>query len=365
MRIGMHVTIAGVDARSSRRFDHATQHDLESGGVPRFRGRRCSLGGRASRFLLGAADLAARKNYGDESSWWALRDDRRRPWPENHARAWPLRPSTCATINGQFVGHGPARGPHGYYRVDEWDLTGKLSRARNVVALEVAGYNVNSYDLLDQPAFLQAEVVAGDKVLASTAGTGQPFAASILDYRVQKVQRYSFQRPFIEVYRLRPECDRWREDPTAPFAAVDAEILPAKRLAPRRVLLPDFERSAPVRHVAEGVLERLSKAANVWKDRSLVNIGPQLKGYPENQLDLVISTQMQQYASRQAAAPNRPWSDADAVVLRADQYHILDFGANRTGFLVPRSHALANPGCGWPSTRSFPAATWTSNGWAA
>ncbi len=25
-------------------------------------------------------------------------------------------------LNGQFIGHGPARGPHGYYRVDEWSL---------------------------------------------------------------------------------------------------------------------------------------------------------------------------------------------------------------------------------------------------
>src|SRR5689334_9592502 len=31
------------------------------------------------------------------------------------------------TLNGGFVGHGPARGPHGFYRMDEWDL-GKLVR---------------------------------------------------------------------------------------------------------------------------------------------------------------------------------------------------------------------------------------------
>ena len=116
-------------------------------------------------------------------------------------------------LNGQFLGHGPARGPHGYYRVDEWDLTDKLQPGVNVVAFEVAGYNVNSYYLLDQPSFLQAEVVADGKVLASTDGHGAPFTATILKERVQKVQRYSFQRPFSEVYRLAPGCDRWRATP--------------------------------------------------------------------------------------------------------------------------------------------------------
>ena len=92
-------------------------------------------------------------------------------------------------LNGRFLGHGPARGPHGFYRVDEWDLTPKLQTGLNVVAIEVAGYNVNSYSLLDQPSFLQAEVLAGGKVLASTEGNGAPFTATVLKERVQKVQR--------------------------------------------------------------------------------------------------------------------------------------------------------------------------------
>ena len=25
-------------------------------------------------------------------------------------------------LNGSFIGHGPVSGPHGYYRVDEWEL---------------------------------------------------------------------------------------------------------------------------------------------------------------------------------------------------------------------------------------------------
>ncbi|MCC6822344.1 MAG: hypothetical protein IT579_16560, partial [Verrucomicrobia subdivision 3 bacterium] len=101
-------------------------------------------------------------------------------------------------LNGQFLAHGPARGPHGFYRVDEIDLTERLVPGTNLVAIEVAGYNANSYYLLDQPSFLQAEIVAEGKVLAATGGEGAAFQAIPLKERLQKVQRFSFQRPFIE-----------------------------------------------------------------------------------------------------------------------------------------------------------------------
>ena len=51
-------------------------------------------------------------------------------------------------------------------------LTSRLQPGVNVVTFEVAGYNVNSYYLLDQPSFLQAEIVADGKVLGSTDGPG-------------------------------------------------------------------------------------------------------------------------------------------------------------------------------------------------
>lgn len=82
-------------------------------------------------------------------------------------------------VNNEFLGYGPARGPHGYCRVDEWPLKDRCRPGPNVIAIEVAGYNVNSYYHLDQPSFLQAEIVDGGKVIASTAGDGTLFEAKI------------------------------------------------------------------------------------------------------------------------------------------------------------------------------------------
>ncbi|MBP5621068.1 MAG: hypothetical protein J6X44_03535, partial [Thermoguttaceae bacterium] len=73
------------------------------------------------------------------------------------------------TINGEYACYGPARGPRGWFRVDERDVGRFLRRGLNTIRVEIAGYNSVSYYLLDQPAFLQAELVDGSgKVLAAT-----------------------------------------------------------------------------------------------------------------------------------------------------------------------------------------------------
>ncbi|HID24583.1 MAG TPA: hypothetical protein EYP14_19590, partial [Planctomycetaceae bacterium] len=236
-------------------------------------------------------------------------------------------------VNGRFVGHGPARGPHGFSRIDRWDITKRLSPGRNVIAIEVAGYNANSYYLLDQPAFLQAEAIAGDRVLASTAGEGVPFRAKILDYRVQKVQRYSFQRPFIEVYRLRPDFDRWLREGIPSEAAVTLAIQPTKTLLPRRVLYPTFTVRRPQRHGPHGRMERLKKVPRLWKDRSLTQIGPRLKGYPEKELAVVPTIEAQHYRTVPEAHDWQPYSDRVSIHLSEGAYQILDLGENLTGFL--------------------------------
>jgi len=237
-----------------------------------------------------------------------------------------------AWLNGQFVAVGPARGPHGYYRVDTLDLSRLVRAGQNVLAVEVAGYNVNSYDVLDQPSFLQAEVVTEqDEVLAATAAEGD-FVALIPGTRVQKVQRYSFQRPLSEVYRLAPGCDSWR-DSTAPLVSATSlsEVAP-KRLLPRRVLLPQFELRTPAQQVGAGRLVKLDQVPELWKDRSLVNIGPQLKGYPEDQLETIPSLELQSFRSQLAESQPEPYGQDAVLRLGPGEFCILDFGTNLTGF---------------------------------
>ena len=239
-------------------------------------------------------------------------------------------------LNGEFIGHGPARGPHGWYRVDEIDLTAKLKPGANVVAFEVAGYNANSYYLLDQPSFLQAEIVADGEVLASTGGGGKPFAAGLLAERVQKVQRYSFQRPFSEVYRLAPGGDRWRQDLAVPLAAAKCAAQPDKAILPRRVPYSEFTMREPRQIVAAGELKTGLKVEHPWKDRSLTAIGPQLGGFPESDLATIPSIELQTIANASTRVVDQPYAAAKPLPLAAGTFQIVDFGVNFTGFLGAR-----------------------------
>ena len=153
-----------------------------------------------------------------------------------------------AWINGEFLGHGPCVAGFGYYRVDAYDI-GKLLKPSgdNIIAIEVAGYNVDNYYLLNQPSFLQAEIVADGKVLAATASqqpvTGDKtplFEAAILGQRVQDVPKYSFQRTHVESYKLTPSFNSWMTDLKAEFKTVGLELTDKKRLIDRNVTYPDF-----------------------------------------------------------------------------------------------------------------------------
>ncbi len=226
-------------------------------------------------------------------------------------------------LNGTFAGHGPARAGHGFYRVDEWPLA--LHGGTNVVAVEVAGYNANSFYLLDEPSFLQAEIVAGDRVLAATGGAG--FQAAVLTERVQKAQRYSFQRPFAEIWRLAPGYDAWRSEPAAAFAQTACPVVAGKALLPRRVPYPTFAERSPVAHVAAGTVQCGAPPKKPWKDRSLVNIGPKLGGYPEKELAEIPSLELQ--AVKNVTSGPAP----SEIALKPNTFHTVDFGVNLTGFL--------------------------------
>lgn len=223
-------------------------------------------------------------------------------------------------VNGQFAGHGPARAGHGFYRVDEWDLGSRLRDGTNEVAIEVAGYNANSYYLLNQPSFLQAEILSANRVLVATGGSApSEFAAFIRHDRVQKVQRYSFQRPFSEVWSL----------PGRPAEAVKCAVSSAKPLAPRRVPYSTFALRHPVAPVNEGEMIPTSPPGALWKDRSLTRISPTLAGFPETELATIPSLELQTLKTGSL----RPATTASAFALKANAYRTLDFGANVTGFI--------------------------------
>jgi alpha-L-rhamnosidase len=234
-------------------------------------------------------------------------------------------------LNGRFIGHGPARAAHGFYRVDEWPLT-PLRTGTNVVSIEVAGYNVSGYAYLNQPSFLQAEIRCGDRVLAATGARQSGFTAHLLKERVQKVPRYSFQRPFSEAYRCTPASAAWLTDPATPLEALPCSLQKPRQVLPRGVPLPRFECRQPTHRLSRGTVARQPLPENVWRDRSLTETKV-FGGYPLNRLDWCVSDEAQTYRCDVTGTAVSTFDPGESLSLAGDTWQDLDFGRERSGFI--------------------------------
>lgn len=228
-------------------------------------------------------------------------------------------------INGKFLIHGPARASKDYYRVDELLIPADMLEEKNVAAIEVVNFYVNSFYTLKQPAFLQAEICYGEDVIAYT-GVGGSFQAIELFDRIQKVQRYSFQRPFIEVYRLKEGYDLWRcKSGRSSLGLVETE---EKNLLERHVPLQEYPLSIAKKAIAKGGFTYKKLDEPIWKDRSHMEIGPKLLGFANDELERKVSVQLD------GCETIRFYDKPDTYTeLEPQEFSIWDMGRNQTGFL--------------------------------
>jgi len=237
------------------------------------------------------------------------------------------------SINGEFICHGPARAAHNFYRVDEIDITAALVQEMNVVAIEVVGYNINSFYILNQPSFLQAEISSGDEVIAATsAGPNADFFALRLDYKLQKTQRYSFQRCFSEVYSLAPGYDSWKSNTSFLNPGNNLRLCEDKNLITRRVPLPVFEVLKPAILRSTGVVSRQKEIAKIVKDRCLTDINDQLLGFEEQELECIPSIELQYYKVTESVR-NDLESDNAQFKIGINEYATFEFIRNSSGFI--------------------------------
>ena len=102
------------------------------------------------------------------------------------------------SVNGDFVGFGPARTAKGYARVDVYDLSefDNGTDEENEIIIEVAGFYCKSLSTVHQQSYLCAELIKNGAVIKYT---GRDFECYENTRRVRKVERYSGQRHFAEI----------------------------------------------------------------------------------------------------------------------------------------------------------------------
>ena len=170
-------------------------------------------------------------------------------------------------INGEFVHYGPARAGRGYYKVDELNISAYLTKESNLISIVATGCYVSSFEWLKEPSFVIAELISGDDVIAYTGGDGWR-AYSILE-KITRVQRYSYQRAFAEVYDF-DRCLRNEE--------IRLAVTENRKFIARDVSYPDFPREAVSSVLccgSAGVFEPQS----YYNKREIVNAGSTVDGF--------------------------------------------------------------------------------------
>lgn len=230
-------------------------------------------------------------------------------------------------VNGAFVGYGPARGPNGQYRVDEWNLSKVATNGLNAVAIEVAGYNVRCFFCHSAPSFLQAEVVVEGAVRLATGQNGG-FRAVRLP-KVQKTNRYTYQRAFSEAYRVHPNDWEWRSGPVG--ETLEIEETPSVPLLDRIARYPDFD-LRELRFVGETTCSyALKKNLRGPSYITLVDYDRRtyrMDGFLPDELDVNVFAEI--HGIRADAM--KPMS-ADAMEIGNGHGAMADVGLNDTGFL--------------------------------
>lgn len=229
-------------------------------------------------------------------------------------------------INGDFVCYGPARAAHGYARVDRVDITEKLAEGENTIAVETVGYNVNSYYLINRPAFICCEVESdGEAVVA----TGYDFNGLRLTERVQKCQRYSFQRPFPDVWKLNRESARYNwQINDIDFDSTQLTDINVKFLE-RSSVMPDFAVIDSAKIIEQGTFEEGTCPHIVEIQRYNGEPSEDFLCFPKAELE--EAPMLKYYKSKMLKLENI--DHKDEIVIREGNYVIVDMKKNHSGFV--------------------------------
>ena len=209
-------------------------------------------------------------------------------------------------VNGKFAFYGPMRAEHGAALCHEYDLTRFLTENENLLEIFITAYNINSYYIVDEPAFFSAAVVRGGKTVA----TEHDFTAYREPQKVQKVQRYSFQRNFVEVYDLRKAS-----------VLSETEEVPLPRLKTVNLTAPDYGVLA-CSAIERGAAEERD-GLYPYAIPEYARVGGTCKGYPENELEVNLLNEINRLYYRKK-------TENDAAPYR---YTLYDVGKNKTGFI--------------------------------
>lgn len=219
-------------------------------------------------------------------------------------------------INGRFAGVGPSRCAHGRGHTDEFRISTNACDPVLTVAVEVMAYNIEVITDAAETPFFAAVLVGED---GTELADSRDFAAYRLRDAEQVVPRYSWQRYFLECYRMtRDRRPLYRGEVDGLERLTCAEV-PCTELTVRNVPYPRYE---------------IEKAARI--EKGSVKIDPDAPLYHNRFLDEAVGKN----GFSRDAIPD-PLVD-EVCRLRWEHgktanappyYELYDLSVNRSGFI--------------------------------
>lgn len=230
-------------------------------------------------------------------------------------------------VNGVFAAFGPARSAHGFYRVDELPLTALCDREKNVITVTVMGYNCTSFYHLCQPSFLCAELICGGEVTAFTNGEG--FTARLMTEHEEKVERFSFQRPFVEVYNLDSSYQAFETEADVSDVPTVTLIPTEKRRFIKRGSHLNTYGHIPVKKlVRRGSFDFRAPDYDMRYQRHILNISEKMTGFRLDELSTNSLVEAASVQTRQMETLDLP---EDGANLADGEFAVFEMERNTTG----------------------------------
>lgn len=229
-------------------------------------------------------------------------------------------------INGEMIAQGPARAGHGYYRVDEIDISEKLTQEENKVTVFVNGYYVKNYYLIRQKPFLCAEILANGEVTHATGVSD--FSAVYNSFRKRKVVKYSRQRTFTEAYDCNDEINKLFYGENTNELEVELVETEEKKFIERQVPYPSYDYESFVSGIKKGSIALKEDFSSIIND--IVEIEFKEKGFFYNELEINNADEIEKYSFQESSAE---CFSVENSKISPRSYNIYEMRGERTGFI--------------------------------
>lgn len=222
-------------------------------------------------------------------------------------------------INNQFIFYGPKRSAHGYSHINYLELNSWLINDNNIITVEVASYNANSFYTVDELPFFAAELNSSGELIAQS----KDFIAYLLTDRITKVQRHNYQRSFIEAYQFYDRDNLYKN--VINYPPVETEEVKGNYLIETDIPNCNFEKYF-YKNIIESGIVTFSEIENQLSNRLYVHTSDIVKGYNYDSLSTKVSAELLKMRFE-------PTTSITSKHLVKNSYLLLDYGRDITGLV--------------------------------